>query len=259
MELVKIEEKKIEAVNGMKLLVQILKDEEYKDGYVSLRHTYELLGMSKQAMHNLFKRNQHLEFVNVSCTNYISLRNQGVIPLTGSPGKFVSKDTFKQIVKLVDTPEAEAIYNALWVVVERAAAHPTDMFDGLSLTTRAIVDHDIRISNVEQRVTFLEKPKHLPIDLIDEEIPRTLKEIRKLAEFAHLKGSNHAWGRKISAWLKANDVRTGKTDYINKDRKYIGMYNVYTVAQVRQYLAYIKRKALEDVDDTRKRLKLIKE
>ena len=127
LELVKVEEKRVETVQGMPLLVQVLTSDDYKEGFISFKHCYEVLGMTQSAMSKRMER-AGLSFMPL-CHNQInSLKEQKVIPLRANAAKFITKETFKRLVKLIDTPEANAIYNSLWDLAEAVhEVNPEDM------------------------------------------------------------------------------------------------------------------------------------
>lgn len=70
-------------------------------------------------------RNHNLSFVHITSESQKELRKQGVIPITGRSPNFLPRETVEALVKLVNTPQAWAVYNELWVVAK--AVHTGDI------------------------------------------------------------------------------------------------------------------------------------
>lgn len=66
--------------------------------------------------------NHKLSFVGLMNETAQSLRKLGVISMQGRAPNFLPKATIRELVRLVGTPEAKAVYNQLWDVAEAVQA-----------------------------------------------------------------------------------------------------------------------------------------
>ncbi len=121
MSLVSVVTKKIK-VDGRGLLTVMLAEINGKRG-MTIANLAELLGVTRQATLDMVRRH-NLGTFETDKQDLSLLRDQGVIPLRGTIPRLLTEESVQEIVKLVNTEEARAIYAQLWEQAKNPGVDP---------------------------------------------------------------------------------------------------------------------------------------
>lgn len=106
-ETVKIQRKELD--NGKRAIILQINGREG----MTLPEVERILGVSRQNVHQLVKTHG-LILSTLDSQNAQVLRLKGIIPMRGRTPNFLPQETVKSLVKLINTPEAWAIYEQIW-------------------------------------------------------------------------------------------------------------------------------------------------
>jgi hypothetical protein len=83
----------------------------------------KVLGVEGQTL-RMHTARHSLNIVTVSVDARRTLKKEGLIHLNSARVNFLPKETIRELVRLVGTPEARAIYSQLWDVAEAVKTGP---------------------------------------------------------------------------------------------------------------------------------------
>jgi hypothetical protein len=111
----------------------------------------EVLGVDIDSLRSHCDRHNLIKTA-ISSFNQKELRARGVIPMRGRSPHFLPKETIKELVRHVGTPEAKAIYSQLWEVAE--AVQQGDL---IKASTIVGIEYDDMLDNLEKATAIARK------------------------------------------------------------------------------------------------------
>jgi excisionase family DNA binding protein len=111
---IKINEKTINVAGRDTLVKLIVMGEE--EG-LTTKQAADLLGVTVNGIQKAIA-DHNLSFTTVSGTPLLLLKRQGVVGRAAPKVKFMNRETIRQLVKILNTPEAQAVYDQLWELAD---------------------------------------------------------------------------------------------------------------------------------------------
>lgn len=138
-------------VAGRSIVVSLLKMGEHEG--MTVGQAAELFGVDSNTVKEHVK-NHGLMIAGISSDHLKVLKSLGVIPLKSARANFLPRETIRQLVRHIGTPEAQAAYDHLWAMADdgmtflktQAEVHSTDPIDiAEMLLNTAKVERAMRI------------------------------------------------------------------------------------------------------------------